>query len=276
MKIQYVCPHWGSAHLSAKDFISKLSEQGYQGVEINFASDKAFNQSFMAEIDKIRAENADFVLIPQHILSPQNETIEAFIARIKKLFVELAALEPQFINSHTGKDYFSFDDNCRILEAYSNLSEQTGVPVYHEIHRGRFSFHAPTLVPYLEKFPQLALVGDYSHFCVVSESLLEGQEAFIAQIVPHIKHLHARIGSEQASQVSDPAAPEWQNHLQRYLGWWQQILDYQKNSEATRFTITPEFGPAPYMPALPFTQQAIGNQWNINLFMKNYLIQHLV
>lgn len=36
-------------------------------------------------------------------------------------------------------------------------------------------------------------------------------------------------------------------------------------------TITPEFGPAPYMPLLPFTQQPLGNQWEINRKMMERL-----
>ena len=119
------------------------------------------------------------------------------------------------------------------------------------------------------------MVGDFSHFCVVSESLLEGQEAFIEQIIPHIKHIHARVGSQQASQVSDPAAPEWQPHLHRFLGWWKQMVAYHRQRATDTLTITPEFGPSPYMPALPFTQQPIGNQWEINLFMKDFLRKNL-
>ena len=36
-------------------------------------------------------------------------------------------------------------------------------------------------------------------------------------------------------------------------------------------TITPEFGPAPYMPLAPFTQEPLGNQWQINANMMQRL-----
>jgi len=36
-------------------------------------------------------------------------------------------------------------------------------------------------------------------------------------------------------------------------------------------TITPEFGPFPYMVSLPGTNEPIANQWEVNLFMMNLL-----
>ncbi len=275
MNINYICPHWGSEKATAGEFIERVQSNGYEGIEINLPRQADFCRDFMQKVDKIRQEEPRFTLILQHILSPQTANISDFIAEIKRYWLYLAAFEPTFINSHTGKDYFTFDQNSRILEAYEQLSQQTGIPVYHEIHRGRFSFHAPSLVPYLQRFPSLSLVGDFSHFCVVSESLLEGQEVFIEQIIPHIKHIHARVGSQQASQVSDPAAPEWQPHLHRFLDWWKQMVAYHRQRGTDTLSITPEFGPSPYMPALPFTQQPIGNQWEINLFMKDFLRKNL-
>jgi hypothetical protein len=158
-----------------------------------------------------------------------------------------------------------------VIEAALNISSKTGVRILHETHRGRFSFHAASLVSYLKKFPELELVGDFSHFCTVSESMLQDQTEILNQIIPHVSHIHARVGHEQAPQVNDPFAPEWENHFALFEGWWQQIVDCQKEKGGNHFTITPEFGPAPYMPSLPFTKQPIGNQWEINHKMMHYL-----
>jgi hypothetical protein len=121
----------------------------------------------------------------------------------------------------------------------------------------------------------MRLTADFSHFCVVSESLLEDQVALMEQIIPHIDHIHARVGFSQAAQVNDPMAPEWQSTLTAHTGWWQKVINHHLETRKNILTITPEFGPAPYMPALPFTQQPIGNQWHINIAMMNYLKAHL-
>jgi hypothetical protein len=185
--------------------------------------------------------------------------------------LELAAYQPLFINSHTGKDYYSFDDNCRAIETALNVSSKTSISILHETHRGRFSFHASTLLPYLKKFPEMELVGDFSHFCTVSESMLHDQQAILDQIIPHVSHLHARVGFEQMPQVNNPFAPEWKDHLDRFTGWWSQVLAHQKSAGKKEFTITPEFGPPPYMPVMPFTQAPLSDQWEVNLKMREYL-----
>jgi hypothetical protein len=88
-------------------------------------------------------------------------------------------------------------------------------------------------------------------------------------------HLHARVGHEQGPQVNNPFAPEWQEHLAVFLAWWKEIINHRKNTSKELFTITPEFGPAPYMPAMPFTQEPLSNQWELNCTMKDYLINQL-
>jgi sugar phosphate isomerase/epimerase len=276
MKINYLCPYWGCEKDSANTFLDKVLAAGYEGVEIKLPSEESFIQDFFERIEQIRAENPNFMLVLQQLSTPENESVGEYITKMQAKLRELAALKSHFINSHTGKDYYTFAENCRVLEAAMEIEAETNIPIFHEIHRGRFSFHAPTLLPYLEKFPNLQLVGDFSHFCVVSESLLQGQEEMLEKIIPHIAHIHARVGSEQAPQVSDPSAPEWKTHLQCFTNWWQQILENGKQKGISEMSITPEFGAVPYLPVLPFTQQPIANQWNNNLFMKEYLTQNLL
>ena len=223
----------------------------------------------------LKRKNADFIFIAQQVLSNKKETVNEYIQRITERLEYLAKLKPDFINSHTGKDYYDFSDNCKIIEITDNISKKYNIPIVHEIHRGRFSFHLKTLQRYLELFPKLSLVADFSHFCVVSESNLEDQKELLTKIYPKIKHLHARIGFEQSPQVNDPFAPEWQSYLDCYLNWWKEIIEYHNKRNCDQITITPEFGPFPYMPEEPFTKKPLSNQWETNLKMKKYLQQNL-
>ena len=71
----------------------------------------------------------------------------------------------------------------------------------------------------------MKLIADFSHFCVVSESNLEDQKELLERVLPNIKHIHARVGFEQSPQVNNPFAPEWENHLNRYMNWWKKIIE---------------------------------------------------
>ena len=276
MEIKYICTYWGCEHISAKEFLSNVLENGYDGVEINFPDDEHFIVEFNAELERIRNTiNPNFIFIAQQVLPNKKETVNEYIDRITKRLEFLIQLKPNYINSHTGKDFFDFSDNCKIIEVCNQLTRVSGIPIWHEIHRGRFSFHLKTLVSYLDIFPKINLIADFSHFCVVSESDLHDQYDLLSKIYPNIKHIHARIGFEQSPQVNNPFAPEWKTYLEQYLSWWKEIIAIQKNKKREICTITPEFGPFPYMPQEPFTKKPLSNQWEINLQMKNYLQQNL-
>lgn len=267
MKIKYACPYWGSDRFTPQIFIDTIINAGYNGAEVFLQPNDTFCTDFMQALQQTIAAHPDFIFIALQLTFPQNEPVDAYITKMENNFLQLAALEPDFINSHTGKDYYSFDDNCRVIEAAMNIGVKTGVRILHETHRGRFSFHAASLLPYLKKFPEMELVADFSHFCTVSESMLEDQEEILEQIIPHVAHVHARVGFEQGPQVNDPAAPEWKSHTDRFISWWKKIAAYKKAAGAELLTFSPEFGPVPYMPVQPFTQQPLSNQWDNNLFM---------
>ncbi len=272
MQIKYCCTYWGLENDTADVFMDKALSAGYEGLEIFLPKlTDTFTEVFIEEVKRVKNTNPDFLFIAQHITSVDNASVDDYISRVKTNLTQLTSLEPNFINSHTGTDYFSFDDNCRVIEAALNISAKKGIRILHETHRGRFSYHAASLIPYLQKFPEMELVGDFSHFCNVSESMLQDQELAMQQIISHVSHIHARVGHEQGPQVNDPFAPEWQSHFSVFEKWWQQIIDNKKMAGSNTFSITPEFGPAPYMPSMPFTKEPLGNQWEINCKMMRHL-----
>jgi hypothetical protein len=271
MQTLYICPYWGQEDMSGPMFLTKVLQDDYDGIEINFPESDAFLVSFQHALETVRAAKHNFVFIAQQVPSLADESVDEHIRRVKSRLEYLVSLEPDFINSHTGKDYFSFDDNCRIIDVVENFAHRNSIPIMHETHRGRFTFHAATLLPYLEKFPDLQLTGDFSHWCTVSESMLQDQQHILEKIIPHIQHIHARVGYEHSPQVNDPFAPEWSNHLKTFFGWWSKIVDENRLKGNHRLTITPEFGPVPYMPTLPYSRKPIADQWIINHTIKNLL-----
>lgn len=271
--INYLYPFWGSETDTIDDFIENVIDQGFNGIEIHIPNTINFENALYDKIENIKKTVPDFMIVPQQVTGVKLETPEDYLDGVLKRLEELKRFEPNFINSHTGKDHYSFSDNCRIIEAIEAFSLKNKVKVYHEIHRGRFTFHSATTLRYLEKFPQLKLVGDLSHWCVVSESMLEDQASIIKEVIPHIHHIHARVGFEQSPQVNHPFAPEWEPKLKIFLGWWQQIVNHHKTNN--NISITPEFGPFPYMPQSPFDQKPLAQQKVLNLEMKIYLQEHL-
>ncbi len=273
MVIKYICSSWGQGHLPIGEFVTKALEAGFDGVEVNVPFDEKFTTSLLGVI---KGSGASF--IAQQHLPPTAETFDQYRNKLNDYLLHLAALNPLFINSHTGKDFYSFDENSLLIEDCSKISKKTGIKIVHETHRGRFSYHASSLLPYIHKFEDIEFTADFSHFCVVSESLLEDQEHILEKIVPRCKYIHARVGFGQGAQVNHPFAHEWKSTLDRFVTWWQSIIEVAKSTGEKAFYNCPEFGTAPYMPALPYTQQPVSNQWEINVQMmgclKNILKKH--
>lgn len=269
MLVQYLCPHWGQESLAPESFLEKVIAAGYHGIEIN-AGAVENPHHWIACLKEIREQHKGFIVVAQMVLEEQYGTFDQFRKAMVHRLELLAGFDPLFINSHTGRDYFSFRENAALIQSAADFSKQQKVPVYHETHRGRFSYALHRMPEYLALFPELELVADYSHWCAVSESMLSFQEDTLKQLTPHIKHIHARVGYEHGPQLPDPFAPAYQQYLDRFTSWWQRILDHHRHQE-TSFTICTEAGPVPYMQVNPDSGQPIADQWTININMLGYL-----
>jgi len=124
------------------------------------------------------------------------------------------SLKPLYINCHSGKDYFSFDDNAAMVAMTIKQSVASGVPIYHETHRGRMLFAAHVAKGFIDRFKELKLTLDISHWCNVHEGLLGDQPINVEAALARTHHIHARIGHAEGPQVNDPRAPEWKNESQ--------------------------------------------------------------
>ena len=123
------------------------------------------------------------------------------------------------------------------------------------------------LLPYLDRNPSLQLNADLSHWCVACESLLADQPQMLERVFRQVRHIHARVGHAQGPQVSDFRAPEFEAELSAHLAWWDRIVQLRREAGDEVFTMTPEFGPAPYTFNLPYTRQPVCDAWELNVAM---------
>ena len=223
--------------------------------------------SFFLKELKNKLNSFELELIAQQYLPPLKETFSEYMERLSAYMLHLISFDPLLINSHTGKDYFTFEENCQVLDYINSLSKKHKVDIIHETHRGRFLFSTFTARDYFTKYPDLRITADFSHWCCVSESLLEDQQDIVKEAISRTDHIHARVGFENGPQVNHPMAPENNKALKAHLHWWKDIA-IDKMKKKKDLSITTEFGPYPYMQHLPFVNQPIADQWEINLAMK--------
>jgi sugar phosphate isomerase/epimerase len=268
MKLLFFRSLWGMVETGLEDRLKRIKTGGFDGVEMNAPDEPAQRQALRALLDALGLE----LIVQQHTTG---QTPAEHLASFEALYRRALDLHPRFINSHTGKDYYTTAENAAILRRAVEMESELGVPVTHEIHRGRATFSAPATEALIEAVPAVRFTADFSHWCVVHESLLEDQAERVAQAVAHSAHIHARVGFSEGPQVNDPRAPEWQAAVDAHLAWWQAIADCHAADGREALTITPEFGPPGYMPTLPFTRQPVSDLWEVNVYMRDLLRSRL-
>ncbi len=248
-------------------FCAKAKMEGYDGIELWWPTD---NKKVQDEIfTALKAHDLEIGFLCGGSQSNPQEHLE-FYKRMIDSAAKQTIRRPLYINNHSGKDYFSFEDNKKFIEHTQALAKETGILICHETHRGRMLFAAHITRNFLERYPDLRLTLDISHWCNVHESLLADQKEKVEMALERTDHIHARIGHPEGPQVNDFRAPEWELVVKQHFEWWDKIVERKKRN-GERMTILTEFGPPDYMPTMPYTRQALSDQWAINVHMMHLL-----
>jgi hypothetical protein len=261
--IKILATNWGFEG-SWDAFCAKAKTAGYDGFEAWIPRD---DKERAALLDAAHKYGLEYGFLAGGWSKIYAEHLPAYESAVRLA----VAQKPLYVNTHAGRDYFSFDQNRRLLETGVQIATESGVPVLCETHRSRAAFSANSTREYLDAIPGLRLTADLSHWCVVHESLLEGYEETLEMTLQRSDHIHARVGHSEGPQVNDPRAPEWADALKKHLEWWDRIIEYKVNAGAPYATFLTEFGPPTYLPALPYTRQPVANQWDINVHMMHLL-----
>lgn len=193
--------------------------------------------------------------------------VREHLASLREQVEEAAACSPVLINAHTGLDRFGPAETEDLFHAALELERSIGIPLCHETHRRRCLATPWATAEILGKFPNLKLTADFSHWVCVAERLLEDFGDVIARAASRTHHIHARVGHEQGPQVPDPRAPEWLPQLRAHEAWWSQIWAAQRAAGLAESTLTPEFGPPPYLWTWPHTREPAADLADVCDFM---------
>lgn len=264
-RLLLMATNWGF-NGTIDEFCAAAKREGYDGVEMWWPGDGKTQEALFSALKKYSLEvgflcggsQSDF---KEHLTSFKKATVETAHNRFQK---------PLYINCHSGRDHFSFEQSEAFIDHTTQLSKETGITICHETHRSRIMFAAHVTRQFIEKKADLKLTLDISHWCNVHESLLTDQKETVDMALQRVEHIHARIGYQEGPQVNDPRAPEWEATVKQHFNWWDKVAE-RKKKNGERMTVLTEFGPPGYMPTLPYTRQPVADQWAINVHMMELL-----
>lgn len=245
-------------------FLERAKADGFDAVEIVVSAQPGTPT-------EIRRQVADHGLLLVAQMHTSGRDVPGHLDTLKRLFDHAAETEPLLINSHSASDFFSLEDNLPLFDLACHLAKQSGIMIAHETHRGRPTSSAPQTRRLLEALQEMHLTADFSHWFCVHESDLSNQPENVEIAIQRCRHIHARVGFDQGPQVPDPLAPEWSAWTERHLSLWRRILEARRAAGDAFLTITPEFGPPPYMPIEPYTRRPLADAWTVNVAFRAWL-----
>jgi sugar phosphate isomerase/epimerase len=260
-QLKVLATNWGYQG-SIDAYCAKVKQEGYDGIEIWWSNSQKEMEELFSVLKKYNLEVGFLTAGHQSNYAEHFSSFKQMVTAAVNNKVQ----SPLYINCHSGKDYFSYEENKALIDFTMAMSKETGIKICHETHRSRMLFAAPVAKNFMQQIPGLRITMDISHWCNVSESLLADQQETVNLAIQRTDHLHARIGHAEGPQVSDPRAPEWEEAVKAHFAWWDAVVAIKKQKGEV-LTVLTEFGPPDYMPTVPYTHQPLADQWTINVYM---------
>lgn len=256
---------WGLQHLGWKNMVEQLVNAGFDYAEVYVPDNEKEREQLFLSLHK---RSFPFVI---HQYQATGKNFEEFKNNFKAQLDLAASYRPILISSHTGKDCFSFEQNAELLKIAGEAEQETGILIVHETHRGSCLYSPGLFKEYYKDDAGLKITADFSHWCCVSESLLEEHEDVLAKAIECSFHIHARIGHSQGSQISNPKHKRWSKERNRFFYWWLQIVNERNARNEKSLTITPEFGPFPYQWSAYSSGKPAGDILEMNVYLMRTL-----
>ncbi len=270
MKIKILSPLWGHEHISQPDFLEKIRLAGYDGFDMWLPEDRLLKKQLFDYLQRYEM----YIVTHQHQAS--GATFRDFKLSFKKNLSICAEPKPLLINSHTGRDYFSLEQNLELINIAAEFSAKNNITVVHETHRGRVGYSPQMADQIFKANKNFMITADFSHWVCVTESFLQNFSEILSEAIERTLHVHARVGYEEGPQVPDPRAPEWKYATDHFFKWWDKIVEVNAARNSEVLTFTTEFGPPPYLPTIPFTNEPVANLFELNCYMKKLLEQRYI
>ncbi|KAJ5364254.1 uncharacterized protein N7496_009967 [Penicillium cataractarum] len=264
MKVDRLRSVWGIAPGPNLDnwaqLFPYLKKQGYVGVEVDIhgiVPERDFPR--LREIcDETGLEIGAMVHSSWFMYAgprPVGLKADDHLRNYSELLQLVKQLRPITINFQSGEDAWDVEESIKFYQGTLQVDKELGLTgrVTHETHRNRSLFTPYATRRILEAVPQLRITADFSHWMVGLERLLdigEGDRAMIDAVIPHVYHIHARIGTTQASQCPEPLNPVFEEERLCMERIWTKIIQsrFKQDGPDSVITFVPEYGPFPYHP----------------------------
>lgn len=278
---------WGIDEPISPHLFHSIKQEGYHGLEVIrlawlFDKDlllRSLNESELAVVCQVHTsggylleESGEYVYCGSYDVEIHKNDFQKQLRECTELISSVNA--GGFVNVHAGVDAWSNEEALDFLHFCLSEIEQVApnITVTFETHRQRIfgsPFQTRSLLSSLSN-SRLRLNADLSHWFCACERVFNAKDDrdkwwpdLLSAVSERCAYIHARFGWAQGPQMADPSAAECEHERTLQIEIWKVLMEKQNNKKnhviGNKIFASPEYGPAPYMAAMPHTQKSVAS-----------------
>ncbi|MSP82288.1 MAG: sugar phosphate isomerase/epimerase [Alphaproteobacteria bacterium] len=221
---------------SLEEKIAMIADAGFDGASVDFG-DAACSRRATA-------------LLRERGLTWQVECFVATVAGLRPIVELHRELGGTHINLLPTIRPYTLDEAVPFVEGWRDMARAAGVDLLIETHRNVLTTDLIFTLHLLDRFPDLRLEADLSHFLVGREfgyPVSDENQAHVHRILDASWAIQGRVGSREQIQVpiTFPHLGHW---LDLFLGWWEYGIRswHRRAGPDATLTFLCELGPKEY------------------------------
>jgi hypothetical protein len=242
---------------SLDEKLRMIRDAGFDGAGVRF-----FDLDYAREVtDFLRA----------HGMSWQAQCYPRTVDDLRPILAHVQELGADHVNLQPDVRPYTIEECVPLIEGWLALGAAAGIPVHIETHRDRMTTDLLFTLHLLDRFPELRLTGDVSHYLLEREfawPVSAENHALIHRILDQCWGLHGRVASREQIQVQIlfPQHREW---VELFMGWWDYAFRSWRRRAGPDATLTflCELGPPEYAMTGPDGYE-LSDRWAEALVMK--------
>lgn len=221
---------------SLDEKLRMIQQAGFDGAGVRFA-----DRDYARQVtDFLRA----------HGMSWQAQAYPQTVDDLKPIIDHVLEFGADHLNVQPDVRPYTVDECIPLIEGWQRLAQDAGIRMHIETHRNRMTTDLIFTLHLLDRFPDLRLTGDLSHYVVGREfwyPVSDEDHRLMHRIIDNCWGFHGRVASREQVQISISFA-QHQHWVELFMGWWERgFRQWQAKAQAdATLTFLCELGPPEY------------------------------
>lgn len=216
--------------------LTKIGDAGFDGAGVRF-----FDRAYVRTVTGF---------LRDHGMTWQAQCYPKTVDDLKPIIEHVQEFGADHINLQPDVRPYTLEECVPYIEGWQRLASDAGIALHIETHRDRMTTDLIFTLHLLDRFPDLRLTGDLSHYLLGREfawPISEENHALMRRVIEHCWGFHGRVASREQIQVqiSFPQHKDW---LDLFMGWWEYGFRLWRKRAPPHATLTflCELGPREY------------------------------